>query len=95
MSAATALKAAHCSLGRRGSAYSKTVPKGRIVSQSPPAGSQGASGAPVNVVVSKGRRVAKVTICYRHRTIRVTRAVAKKLRRHGATLGPCRAAKRR
>ena len=95
VSAATALKAAHCSLGRRGSAYSKTVPKGRIVSQSPPAGSQGASGAPVNVVVSKGRRVAKVTICYRHRTIRVTRAVAKKLRRHGATLGPCRAAKRR
>jgi hypothetical protein len=93
--AAAALKAAHCSLGRRASAYSRTVRKGRIVSQSASPGALRAAGSPVNVVVSKGRKAAKVTICSRHRTVRVTRAVARTLRRHGATLGPCRVARRR
>jgi hypothetical protein len=33
---------------------------------------------------------AKVTLCYRHHTVRVTKAVAKKLRKHGAKRGACK-----
>jgi uncharacterized repeat protein (TIGR02543 family) len=93
--AQAALTAARCLLGRRASAYSRTVARGRIVSQSPSAGAHRPSGAAVNIVVSKGRKVVKVTVCYRRHTLRVTQAVARKLRRHGATLGPCRVARRR
>jgi hypothetical protein len=31
-----------------------------------------------------------VTICYRHHTLHVTRAVWRRLHKHGATLGRCR-----
>jgi PKD repeat protein len=95
LAAQAALKAAHCSLGRRDFVYSKSVAKGRIVSQSPLPGTRRGSGSPVKVVVSKGRPVTRVTVCYRGRTIRVTRATAKRLRAVGATLGPCRTARRR
>jgi uncharacterized repeat protein (TIGR02543 family) len=89
------LKAAHCSLGRRGLAYSKSIAKGRIVSQSPRPGTRREIGSPVNVVVSKGRLVTRVTVCYRGRTIRVTRAAARRLRTLGATVGPCRTVRHR
>jgi hypothetical protein len=49
------LAVAHCSLGRRRAVYSKTVARGRIVSQSPRPGTRLRRGTPVNVVVSKGR----------------------------------------
>jgi PKD repeat protein len=87
--AKTALLAAHCSVGTIALAYSKTIAKGLVISQSVAAGRQLTNGATVNLVVSKGRPPAKVTLCYRHRTIRVTKAVARKLRRHGATPGAC------
>jgi len=41
----------------------------------------------VSLRVSKGRAPVKVTLCYRRHTVHVTRAVATKLRRHGAKLG--------
>jgi hypothetical protein len=54
-----------------------------------------AVGAAVNLVISKGRApVKKVTLCYMHRTVHVTKAVAKKLRKHGAKLGACRKPKK-
>jgi len=88
--AETALPAAHCSAGTIRSVYSRVVAKGRVVSQSAPAGQQLANGTSVNLAVSKGRRPAKVTLCYRHHTVHVTKAVARRLRRHGAKLGTCR-----
>ena len=62
------------------------------MSQGAPAGRELANGASVNLAVSKGP--VKVTLCYRHRTIKVTKAVAKKLLKHGAKLGVCRKARR-
>lgn len=53
--AKTALVAAKCSLGSVKSTFSK-VRKGRVVKQSPRAGTQLASNARVNLVVSRGRK---------------------------------------
>ena len=53
--ARTALRLAHCSLGRVSSARSRRR-RGVIVSQRPRAGAVRARGAKVNVVVSRGRR---------------------------------------
>jgi beta-lactam-binding protein with PASTA domain len=66
------------------------VRKGRVISQAVAPGKQLATGARVNLAVSKGRAPFKVTLCYRHHTVQVTRAVAKRLRSHGARLGACR-----
>jgi len=57
------------------------------MSQGVVAGTKLANAAAVSLVVSKGP--VKVTICYRHRTLHVTRAVWRRLHKHGATLGRC------
>lgn len=97
--AGTALTTAHCALGTVTSATSKTIPKGLIISQTPAAGSQGSNGEAVNVVVSSGapkKPPAKlITLCYRHHTVHVSKAAAKKLRKHGAKLGKCKVVKKR
>jgi uncharacterized repeat protein (TIGR02543 family) len=96
--ASTALNAAHCALGTVSTATSKTIPKGLIISQSPAAGSTGSNGEAVNVVVSSGAPkkppVKRITLCYRHHTVHVTKAAAKKLRKHGAKLGACKVVKK-
>ena len=51
-----ALARKHCRLGRIGHAFSTKRKKGLVISQKPRAGARRASGAKVNVVVSKGRR---------------------------------------
>jgi hypothetical protein len=38
--------------------------------------------------------VKKVTLCYHHHTIHVTKAKARTLRKHGATLGACKKPKK-
>jgi hypothetical protein len=92
--ARTTLQAAHCAAGVITRRFSRTVLIGRVISQGAAPGTQLANGAAVNLLVSKGRAPllppVRVTLCYRHRTVHVTRAVARRLRRHGATLGPCR-----
>lgn len=88
------LQAAHCAAGAITRRFSRTVRLGRVISQGVAPGTQRAKGAPVALLVSKGRAPlrppVRVTLCYRHHTVHVTRAVARRLRRHGATLGPCR-----
>jgi hypothetical protein len=49
------LTAAHCKAGKTTKAKSKTVKKGRVISQSPKAGKKLAKGAKVNLVVSRGK----------------------------------------
>jgi hypothetical protein len=88
--AAARLQAAHCSTGAVRRKYSRTVRKGRVISQGVAAGTQLANGAAVSLVLSKGRAPVKVAICYRHRTLHVTRAVWRRLHRRGATLGACK-----
>ena len=51
-----ALSSRHCTLGRVRHAYSRTIRRGRVVSQSPRAGAHRTRGARVRVVVSRGRR---------------------------------------
>jgi len=50
------IAAAHCRTGRVTRAKSKTVAKGRVISQRPRAGRKLASGTKVNLVVSRGKR---------------------------------------
>ena len=50
------IAAAHCRTGRVTRAKSKTVAKGRVISQRPRAGRKLASGTKVHLVVSRGRR---------------------------------------
>ena len=92
--ARTTLQAAHCSTGTITRRFSRAVAKGRVIAQAAAPGKQLANGASVNLVVSKGRAPfrppVRVTLCYRHHTVYVTRAVAKRLRKQGATLGACR-----
>jgi hypothetical protein len=89
--ARTILQTAHCSAGATGKRYSRAVLKGRVISQGKAPGTHLANGATVDLVVSKGRAPAtRVTLCYRSRTVHVTKAVARKLRRSGATIGVCR-----
>ncbi|MFL5935904.1 MAG: fibronectin type III domain-containing protein [Gaiellaceae bacterium] len=49
------IAAAHCRTGKVSKATSQTVPKGRVIGQSPKAGKKLASGSKVNVVVSRGK----------------------------------------
>jgi hypothetical protein len=92
--ARTKLQVAHCSAGAITRRFSRAVAKRRVISQAAAPGKRLANGALVNLVVSKGRAPfrppARVTLCYRHRTVHVTKAVAGRLRKQGATLGPCR-----
>jgi hypothetical protein len=92
--ASASLQAAHCKTGPLTRRYSTKVATGRVISQGVAPGTTIASGSPVALVVSKGRAPfrppVRVTICYRHRTLHVTRAVWRRLHRHGATLGRCR-----
>ncbi len=92
--ASASLQAAHCKTGTITRRYSSKVGKGRVISQGVAAGAQRANGAAVSLVVSRGvapfRPPVRVTICYRHRTLHVTRAVWRRLHKHGATLGRCR-----
>ena len=55
-SAKKKLAAAHCRLGKVTTAKSKTVAKGKVLSQSPRAGTKRTAGAKVNVVLSRGKR---------------------------------------
>jgi hypothetical protein len=50
------IAAAHCRTGAVAKARSKTVPKGRVISQKPPAGKKLAAGSRVKLVVSRGKR---------------------------------------
>jgi hypothetical protein len=50
------IAAAHCRTGTVTKAKSKTVPKGRVISQKPPAGKKLAAGSKVRLVVSRGKR---------------------------------------
>jgi beta-lactam-binding protein with PASTA domain len=88
--AMASLQAAHCRTGAIRRRYSSRVRKGRVISQGVAAGTKLANGAAVSLAVSKGRAPVKVTVCYRHRTLHVTKAVARNLRKRGATLGACR-----
>jgi PASTA domain/Divergent InlB B-repeat domain len=47
--------AAHCRTGRVRKAYSKTVRKGRVISQRPRAGKKLVRGSKVNLIVSRGK----------------------------------------
>jgi PKD domain-containing protein/PASTA domain-containing protein/List-Bact-rpt repeat protein len=85
--ASASLQAAHCKTGSIRRRYSSRVRKDRVISQGVAAGTKLANGAAVSLVVSKGP--VMVTICYRRRTLHVTKPVAKRLRRRGSTLGPC------
>ena len=49
------ITAGHCKLGKVTKAKSKTVPKGKVISQSPRAGNTLARGAKVNLVLSRGK----------------------------------------
>jgi beta-lactam-binding protein with PASTA domain len=85
--ASASLQAAHCKTGAIRRHYSSRVRRGHVISQGVAAGTKLANGAAVSLVVSKGP--VTVTICYRRRTLHVTKAVAKRLRSRGAILGPC------
>jgi Subtilase family/PASTA domain/Divergent InlB B-repeat domain/Fibronectin type III domain/WD40-like Beta Propeller Repeat len=50
------IAAGHCRTGRTTKAKSKSVAKGRVISQSPRAGKKLARGTKVNLVVSRGKR---------------------------------------
>jgi Fibronectin type III domain/PASTA domain/Divergent InlB B-repeat domain len=50
------ITAGRCRLGKVTKAKSKTVPKGKVISQSPKAGKKLARGAKVNLVLSRGKR---------------------------------------
>jgi beta-lactam-binding protein with PASTA domain len=93
--AEAALAANHCTVGAITRKYSKTIAKGRVISQSVAPGAQLPANTRVNLVVSKGKAPApKVTLCYKHHTVKVTKAKAKALRRHGAKLGACKKPKK-
>jgi subtilisin family serine protease len=88
------IAAAHCAVGAVTRRTSKTVPFGRVISQSVGRGTQLPLGSAINLVGSLGRPkkppAKKVTLCYRHHTIKVTKAKAKKLLKHGAKRGACK-----
>ena len=52
----TALQAKKCRLGAITRAFSRTVAKGRVISQTKPAGATLPRNAPVGIKVSKGAR---------------------------------------
>jgi hypothetical protein len=55
-SATALLKDRHCSLGKVTRTYSRRIPRGRIATQRPAAGTRLRAGAKVGVTVSRGRR---------------------------------------
>jgi uncharacterized delta-60 repeat protein len=56
VAAKTAIRKAHCSIGKVTSAFSSKVKKGRVISQTPNAGARRAAGTKVNLKVSKGKK---------------------------------------
>jgi PASTA domain len=54
--AKTRIRRAHCKTGRVTRAYSRSVARGRVIAQKPKAGARMKQGAPIKLVVSKGRR---------------------------------------
>jgi serine/threonine-protein kinase len=50
------IAAAHCRTGKVTTAKSKTVAKGKVISQSPRVGKSLTRGSKVNLVVSRGKR---------------------------------------
>lgn len=54
--AKTSIRKAHCAVGKITRKPSRRVKKGRVLSQSPPAGAEVPSGSKVNLVVGKARR---------------------------------------
>jgi beta-lactam-binding protein with PASTA domain len=54
--ARAALTRAHCEPGKTGQAYSATVTRGRVISQTPAPGAHRPDAAAVNVIVSRGRK---------------------------------------
>jgi alpha-tubulin suppressor-like RCC1 family protein len=56
VAAKAAISAGHCSTGSVGRAYSRSVKKGRVISQKPAPGASLPSGSKVNLVVSRGRK---------------------------------------
>jgi len=50
------IRRAHCKTGRVTRAYSRSVARGRVIAQKPKAGARMKQGAPIKLVVSKGRR---------------------------------------
>lgn len=73
-----------CSLGRVTRTYSRTVPRGDVISQTQPEGTQLAAGATVNVVVSRGRRMCKVPNVRRKPLAQARRLLARAACRVGA-----------
>jgi len=54
--AKSAIKRAHCSVGKVTKAFSSRVKKGRVISQKPAPGKKLAAGSKVKLKVSKGPR---------------------------------------
>jgi hypothetical protein len=54
--ARTRIAVAHCRTGNVTKVKSRTVPKGKVVSQRPKAGTKLAAGSKVSLVISRGRR---------------------------------------
>jgi len=54
--AKSAIKRAHCSVGKVTKAFSARVKKGRVISQKPSPGKKLAAGSKVKLKVSKGRK---------------------------------------
>ena len=50
------IRRAHCKTGRVTREYSRSVARGRVIAQKPKAGARMKQGAPIKLVVSKGRR---------------------------------------
>jgi eukaryotic-like serine/threonine-protein kinase len=57
--AKTAIRHAHCGVGKITKAFSTKVRKSRVVSTKPRAGTRHGAGTKVRLVVSKGRRPRK------------------------------------
>jgi PASTA domain len=94
--ARAALGSANCSTGRTTTRFSSVVRKGRVISQSARPGTQLDYGAPVDLVISKGRKPPlRVTLCHRGHTIKVLKSQVKKHLKHGDRRGACRKTKKR
>ncbi len=57
--AESAIKNAHCSVGKVKRAFSKTVGRGKVITQTPPAGTALSGGSPISLTVSKGPRARR------------------------------------
>jgi beta-lactam-binding protein with PASTA domain len=82
--ATTALPPAHCAAGAVTMEFSDTVPKGTVISSSPPAGTVGPAGTKVALTVSKGKKPKKKCV--------VPHVVGRKLAAAEAAMPPARCA---